>query len=374
MEGSNLLSGGVEELNEIKENLLELRGNQANSATQLEEEEKLEKNIKSLEKEIAEEIQTTVKKRRSEIDDTYDQQIAKIKDRTRKIKERRTRKKSSKVSERINAETASLHAGNNRLKLEAGTIISQKNIPAFCNTKLYYALYSPSCFTDILIIIATILATLMLIPSGVYYLVLAQEKVLYLIITYVITVLLFGGLYVITDHLTKERFLEDIRHIKGIRGNIRANNKKINSIKSNIKKDRDESSYGLQNYDEELAQLEKEEDDLLAQKKDALETFENTTRQVIASEIQGAHEEKLSALRTENDNVSAEVKKTQDKIKALTLKIASEYEPFLGKDLITLDRLESLSNIILAGNAANISEAVAFYRQNMNRQLPENLA
>jgi hypothetical protein len=43
----------------------------------------------------------------------------------------------------------------------------------------------------------------------------------------------------------------------------------------------------------------------------------------------------------------------------------------IGKDLMTLERLESLTNIILAGNAANISEAVSFYRQNMNKPAGE---
>lgn len=371
MEGSNLLSGGADQLNEIKEYLLELRGNQANNISQIEKEETIERSIKSLEKEINEEIQATVKKRRSEIDDTFDQQIAKIRDRMKKIKGRRSRKRNSKVSERMNMETSSLQAENNSLKLEAKTIMNQKRIPSFCNTKLYYALYSPACFTDILIIIASIIITLLLIPCGVYFLLLPEEKIAYMVITYVSTVIFFGGIYLLTGNLTRAKFAAEIRQIGGLRSSIRANKKKISAIKNKIKNDRDESSYGLQSYDEELAKLEKEEDDILAQKKESLETFDNTTKQVIASEIQGMNEEKLSGLRSEYDYASAESKKTEDKIKALTIKIAREYEPFLGKDLVTLERLESLTNIILAGNATNISEAIAFYKQNMNKVTQE---
>jgi hypothetical protein len=365
MEGGNLLSGGVDTLNEIKENLLELRGYQAKDASLIEEEEKLEKSIDSMEKSIAEEVQATTKKRRDEIEDTFDKQIDKTRARMKRIKEKRDKKKSTKVSERISAETASLHTENSRLRLEAKTLFKQKRIPSFCNTKFYYALYSPSCFTDFLIIVGVIMLTLLLIPCGVYFFLLPQEKVPYLIVTYVVTVLLFGGLYIITGNRTKEKFTEDILWVKGIRKNVRVNKKKIGIIKSNIKKDRDESSYDLQTFDEELTKLEQEVAAISVQKKEALGVFDHSTKQVIASEIQGINEEKLSGLKEEYERVSAESKKAEEMIKALTIKMASEYEPFIGKDLMTLERLESLTNILQAGTAMNISEAIAFYRQSM---------
>jgi hypothetical protein len=371
MEGNSLLSGGVDQLNEVKEFLLELRGNQANNDTLIAEEDRLEKSISSLEKVISDEIQATVKKRRDEVADTFDQQIDKTRARMKRIKERRDRKKHTKMSERIDMETASLYAENSHLKLEAGTLLKQSRIPAFVNTKMYYSIYSPSCFTDFLIILAAVLAVLIVIPCGVYYLILPEEKVIYLIITYVFSVLLFGILYVAVGSRTKERFTDEIHKVKAIRRSIRINKKKIAVIKKNIRKDRDDSAYGLQNYDEELAVLEKDISELTTQKKDALAAFDNTTKQVIASEIQGLSEEKLKALKSEYDNVVAETKKAEEKIKALTIKIANEYEPLIGKDLMTLDRLESLTNIILAGTAGNISEAIAFYRQSTSRAAEE---
>jgi len=60
------------------------------------------------------------------------------------------------------------------------------------------------------------------------------------------------------------------------------------------------------------------------------------------------------------------VVKAEDKIKLLTIKVASEYEPLIGKDLMTLDRLDALINIIQAGSADTISEAITFYKQGLN--------
>lgn len=363
MEADNILSGGIEKLNEIKEYLLELNGNMENDRQLKEEAEKLQKAVKGLEKEIADEIAKTIKKRRGEIEDSFDKQIGKIRDKAKKIKEQRSKAKSLKVSERIDAETAELRAEKSRLRLEVETIARQDKLPFFCNSKLYMALYYPSCFTDILLIIVTLVIVLLLIPCGVYFLLL-PAKIIYIILSYVVTVVVLGSLYLAGYNYTRERYDNKLKQIKEIRGRIRESKKKIAAIKRRIKKDRDESGYGLHGYDEELARLDKDEDDILAQKKEALTVFENSTSKIISNEIQELYRDKLASLRNELEQVNVRLNQAEERIKALTLKIASEYEPFLGKDLMNLDRLEALSNIILAGNAATISEAIAFYRQN----------
>lgn len=372
MDGSNLLTGGVDTLNEIKEYLLELHGYEANNKTLADEEDRLEKSINSLEKSIADEIQATVKKRRDEIENTFDKQLDKTRASIRKIKGKRDKRKSKKMSERIDAETALLRSENNRLRLEARSVFDRKGISSLYNTKLFFALYSPSCFSDFLIILIALCTILLLIPCGIYFFLL-PDKIPYLIITYVVTVLLFWGLYVMIGNRTKEKYPEEIKQVKDIRKEIRGIKKKIAIIKNNIKKDRDESGYGLQNFDEELAKLEKEAAEISEQKKAALETFDNTTKQIIAAEIQGINEEKLTNLRNEYDKVSAQAKKTDEMTKALTLKLASEYEPFIGKDLMSIERLDSLINIIQAGSATTISEAISFYRQSMNAGLPSKI-
>ena len=365
MDEGNLLSGGVDKLNEIKENLLELRGYQEKYNNLVSEEDANEKSIQSIEKAAADEVQTTIKKRRSEIESAYDKQIDNTGSHIKKIKDKRDKRKNKKVSERIGEETASLREENHRLKLEAKTIFKQKHVPSYCNTKLYYALYYPKYLKDIFIILLTLILTLLVIPCGIYFFVLPEERILYLVIIYVITVIIFGGLYLLIENHTKDKHSDTIKQVRNLRHEIAMNKKKINAIKADIKKDGDESIYGLENFDEELAKLDKEMAEIAEQKKEALLTFENTTTQVITSEIRKQYEEKLAALRAENDKIVAQAAQAESKVKALTLKIASEYEPFIGKDLITLDRIDSLINIIEAGNAATISEAVQFHRQNM---------
>ena len=122
----------------------------------------------------------------------------------------------------------------------------------------------------------------------------------------------------------------------------------------------------MENFDEELSKLEKETADFSEQKKEALSVFDNSASQVIAAEIKGHYEEKLAGFRTEYEKVHEEAAKTEDKSKLLAIKIARDYEPYIGKDLMTLDRLDALINIIRAGSADTISEALAFYKQGLD--------
>jgi hypothetical protein len=365
MDEGNLLSGGVDKLNEIKETLLELGGYQQKYDTLVLEESKIEKNIQSLEKTAADEVQATVKKRRAEIEVAYDKQLDKSKARVKKIKDKRDKSKSQKVSERINEETASLQEENRRLKLEGKTLFKQKHVPSICNTRIYYALYYPRYFKDMIIIILSLILTLLIVPCGIYFFALPEERILYLVLLYIVTVLVFGGIYLLIGNRTKDKHRDTIKQVGELRHRVLKNKNNIKAIKRSVKKDRDESNYGLENFDDELAKLDSEAADIAEQKKEAILTFENTTVQVITAEIRKQYDDKILGLKTEYDKIKTEVLQTNEKVKALTLGMASEYEPFIGKDLITIERLDSLINIIEAGNAGNISEAVQFYKQNM---------
>ena len=62
-----ILYAGVEELNTIKEHVLELNGYQEKNAELLKEETRLAKLVAGKEKDLADEIENTVKKRKQEL-------------------------------------------------------------------------------------------------------------------------------------------------------------------------------------------------------------------------------------------------------------------------------------------------------------------
>lgn len=66
---------------------------------------------------------------------------------------------------------------------------------------------------------------------------------------------------------------------------MKANDRQADAIKNSINKDKDESAYNLDAYDEKLANLDAEADTIGAEKQEALRAFEADTRQLIIDEI-----------------------------------------------------------------------------------------
>ncbi len=365
MEG-NILSGGVDELNTVKESLLKLNVYKENNDVLVTEETKLEKNIQSKEKAISDEIISTTKKRKDEIDAAYNEQIDKTRTRIKKIRSKKEKSKNQKVSERIELETADLREEHRQLLAESKSIFKQNQVPSFCNTKLYYALFLPKGMGDIIIICLTLLLTLLAIPSGIYFLLLPDKEMIYLVLIYFITVVFFGGTYMLIDNNTKDKHRDSINRVRVIRNNIVNNKKKRNQIRKRILKDRDESPYGLEKFNQELQELDNEINSITEQKKDALAIFENTTRFVIGEEIKVRNQEELTVLKKEYDRVYAEIKKMEENIKLLSMGIASNYEAYLGKEFMSVEKLDLLADLMTSNNLTTISEAVAFYKQEDN--------
>lgn len=365
MEGDNLLSAGIDKLSEMLENLLELEEYKNQLTNSSAEEKRLTVSKKDLEKSMEEEVVATVKKRRKEIEDTFEGQIDKVKAKIKKSKDKRDKFKNSKVSERIDLETAPLKDENKKLKMEAKNIFRLKHVPSLFNTRIFFALYFPKHFTDIMIIMGILLITILVIPCTIYFFILPEQKILYLIVIYLISAAIYFAIYVTIGNLVKDKHMEELTQVRGVKDNIRVNKKKIKGIRYSIKKDRDESTYGLEEFDENLANLEKEIADILDQKKEALSAFDSSTSHVISESIRSPYNEKMSAVSEEYDKAKKTSADMEEKVKALTLKIANEYEPYIGKDLMNIDNLGTLSNIINAGNATTISEAIFYYKKGM---------
>jgi hypothetical protein len=367
MEDKNLLSGGVNQLHEIKENLLDLHEYKLKYEALVQDEGRLSKSIQSLEKEMAEEIVHVTRKRRQEIENTYGEQISKIGVRIKRIKEKRDKSKDAKVSERIETETASYKEENKQLRLDIKTVCKQKHIPAICKTRIYNALYFPDKILDYLLLLCMLFLAFLAIPCSIYSFALPDEQLLYLVMIYTVVIIVFFIFYFLIGNEEKTKYMKEIIQIKEIREKIKNNNKNIAVIRKNIRRDRDESFYGLENYDEDMEKLEKEVEAVTRQQREAVTIFNNTTSQLIASDIKSRNEGKLTGLKADYDRISTETVEAEDKMNELTLKIASQHEPFIGKDFMTCERLDKLIAIMEAGDANTISDAIVLYKQGENK-------
>ncbi|MDF2610745.1 MAG: hypothetical protein K0R92_2219 [Lachnospiraceae bacterium] len=358
----NILSQGVEELQKVKDSLIKLDEYKNENDSLVIEENRLERTIQGKEKAVSDEIASTVRKRKDEIDTTYDEQIGKIQSRSKKIKNKKEKSKSVKITERIEAETADLRDESRQMHLDSKNIFKQDKVPAICNSRLFYALFMPKGLGDLFILFTSLLIFLLAIPCGIYFLLLPQEKVLYLILIYFITVIIFLAIYKVIENKTKDKHREAIRQVRKIRTNLIMNKRKQNIIKKRIRKDTDESVYGLEKFDEELKQTEQELSTLANQKKEALAEFDNTTKTVITEEIKSRYQEELTTIKNDYESVCSKVKLAEENIRTLSLEIASKYEAYLGKEFMVPEKLDELAELMTQNNLATISEAIAEYR------------
>lgn len=358
----NILSGGIKELEAVKQKLTDLTACQNQNESLEIQEARLEKSIKGKEKDIADEIGTTLRQRKEEIEKTYDAQLDLTRQQIKKIKSRKLKSKTEKVNERIDNETAGAKEEYRLFNLEIKDLYKSNRIPLLLHNRLFYALFFPGKPLDFLVIVLAVAFLLLALPYFIYTMVLPQEKLIFLFLIYALIVLVFGGAYLMIENNIKNRNQSAFTRIQKIRRQMAATRRAIKNIRKGILKDKDESTYDLEDFDRELEELEQELVSINAGKKDALSTFENSTRNVIREEISQQHQEELLGLKKEYAAVYNDIKEVQESIRNLSLEIASEYEAYIGKEFLTKEKLEILLQLMQEKNIPTISEAIACYK------------
>ncbi len=355
-------------LEDAKEAVVELNDFSKKEDQLRQEAARLEKLLAAEKKAVNDTINSTVKKRRDEIQSSYDTEISKLQDKLKKTRSRREKAKNQGMKERIKEETLELHEHNRELKVRMKTLFQQERVPFFCHSNFYYAMYFPRGAKEVFTLLLTFVICFGLIPYGVY-LILPEKKTLYLALIYGAAVLIFGGIYILIGNLTKDRHLNALKEGRSIRSLIDSNNKKIAVITSSIKKDRNEKVYDLQKFDDEIAQLNQDLEETSRKKKDALNTFENVTKTIITDEIMGNSRPKLDALAESQQEAEDRLRYTETIIKEKKIYITDTYESYLGKEFLVPDKLEELKKIMENGTAVNLSEAMDEYRNRGKKQI-----
>lgn len=341
----------VQELDELKQKEKMLKG--------LEKE--LENSLKSKKKEVADTIAQTVKKRSDEIAKSYDTEIGKAEDRLKKVRSKREKAKNQGEKERIAEETQSLNKENQDLKSQMKTIFHANRVPGYCSSNLYYSLYFTKGFKELMAMLITLLIFFLVIPVGIYFAI-PERQTLYLVGIYVAVIIVFGGIYIKIGNSTKMKHMDALKEGRAIRDRIKENKKKMKAITKSIRKDKNETVYNLEKFDDEIAQLNQDVAQTERQKKEALNTFETVTKNIISDEIMGNHKDEITSIETDLAKTTADLKETQNAAMAKALYITDNFEIYAGKDFMTLERLEALEEIITGGRAANISEAIIVFK------------
>ncbi len=334
------------------------------------QQKKLTRNIASEEKSIAEEIASTIKKRRQEIQATYDDRIDDNRARRKKVANKRDKKKEERMDKRFHEETKDIRDNNKALQVEMQTLLRKYKLPSFCGRKLYFALFYARTAKEVGTKLLAFLLGFGGIPALVTFLVkefvldkkqninMAFWCVLIAAATFVLLLLIYFAIY----SKTKLAHADELAQARSIRDKMIANQRQTAAIRHSINKDRDDSQYNLEAYDEKLVSLDKEADAIGEDKQDALKTFEDETTRMITDEINGRRLPALEALKEEKKNLEREVAAEEKRFSDQLLLVTNKYAAFLGEDLCRKDRLEDLITIMEEGQADTVSEAIAIYK------------
>lgn len=349
-------------LTEAREALNQLESARARQAELELSEKRQAKTLAAEKKTVEDTVNSTVKKRSDELASSYDSEISRLQDAMKKIRAKREKAKQQGIKERIEAQTAPFREENKEMNNKIKAILKQDQAPALCNSTLFYALYFPRSVKEVLTMIAAFLVCCVGIPCGIFWL-LPEKKTLWLILIYLGVIIVFGGLYIVIGNVTKDAHRAALLEAGQVRRAMAKNRRKMNSIRRSIRREKSEEHYDLSSFDKELADKEKEKEELTAKKEEAMAYFVSTTKPAITEEIVSGSRERIAQLETAHDQTKKDMDENAAYIKKAGLHLSNDYESYIGKEFMQADKLEALIRILQDGQAANITEAEALYRQ-----------
>lgn len=333
------------------------------------QEKSLKKSIISEEKSIQDEINQTIKRRKNEIEREYDVQIDANKARSKSVNAKRDKTKNKRIGERVSNETAELAEENRQYQVEMRTLFKAKHLPSFARSGYFYCLYMPKKVTEYLVMILTILAAFAGIPSLIYLLgklvifknnpkMLAYGSVLIsALVLFVITLI-----YVIIFNIVKVKNYDTLKEGRHIRDEIEANKRQMRAIKNKINKDKDDSQYGLDKYDDKLLELDEELNEISREKQDAMTAFENETKPVLINEVNDRRLPIIDDMKARLHKLEEDISLLDDDIKNSSLAVANNYGAILGREFCTSEKVDDLISLMEDGTADTVSEAIAAYK------------
>jgi len=355
----SILSGSVEDLKRVQVQLKQQDHLDQMIETAHVDKQRLQKDIETEEKLLADNIESTINKRREELTGTFDKEIEKDLNRLKTIRNNREKAKSKGINERIIQETDALSMENRRIHEEIRTVFKQKGIWKRCDSKFFYSLYYARGIGERFISLITWALGLILIPLAGYWLLPWPKWAR--IILWIGIAAIFISIYIGVRIKTKNLYHSTFKDMRLLRNKIDYNNRMIREIKKKIKNDKNEEHYDLENFDDEIAKLEDSINQVAARKTQALAEFESNSRQVIIQEITNRDKERIESLKNKALALAKNVLELERKSKELKADIMADYGAYLGAEFMSVEKTQILIDIMTESHIQTVHEARVKY-------------
>lgn len=323
--------------------------------------EDISRNVKEAQQAVQDEIDSRVKNSSDAVCAGFDKAIVSDREKLKEVQAKRDKAKMAGVKERIAVETAEIRKENDTLRNQVKDAFAQENIPMFCNSRIYIALYRTKRLTDVLIYLLCIAFIYAAVPFLLS--IIPQFPLWGMILYYVIVILIQSFVNKMIVEKTLVRHADTIDMAKKVKEQIEGNRKKIKKIAKNIRTDNNEEMYGLHEFDSKMDEIREDIKRIEREKEKALEDFEATVKPDIIAEIENRENERIAAMKAEMEKKSSEHLRLENLVKEQRIYISSNYEAYLGKEYVTIDKLTELKQVMISGGAETVAQALAVYRE-----------
>lgn len=361
MNEMEFLNGGISELQMMMNDLntREESINQVNAVAN--EGKRLEKALQQEQDNLAKDIQSTLK---TELANATVEEDRIIRDNTRKIREvksDRSKAKERGIRDRIENETQALVEENRDLHRLIRKNFRENNLPAYCDTKWFYALYCTQSAVDWIVKILVFIMGLVVIPGIIIELVDRHWFIEFLL--WAILIVVFIAVYITIYLLTKDRDTGILEEMRVNRYKILDNEKEIKKIKKGIKADTDESLYNLGEFDEEIDALQNNIEQTTKAREQKIKDFEENKKQQVIDKVNEAHAEIIEKIKSDIAAKTEEYNAATAKANEIQKMVADNYGQILAPQYMNKQTCQRMMELIQSGQAANIGQALQIIRQ-----------
>ena len=363
----NILSGDVSTLREYRALVEDYNNSKVLNDQAKAEEKRLEKELAINKKNLKDDIEITIKKRRNEVSDKFDQEIDKDESKLRKIRGQRSKAKNKGIKARIAEETADLSAQNDELKANIRAALKGGNLSSLCGSAFYLSLFFTKGIGEVFFCGLMIILTCLIFPALLFLILPCEnlshdvQKVVIAVIYFVVFVSVFL-IYKVIENNTKHKQKDVLLSVRSLRDQLDGNNRQIRKIAKSIRKDKNEDMYNLGDFDVKLQDLENDIAIISQNKADALKVFDETTRPAIVSEIEGRELPRIEELEAKYNEIVARHAELEDTVKQLGIKLSTEYESYVDKSFSDVAKIDELIAFMENGQATTVAEAIQAYK------------
>lgn len=321
---------------------------------------KAQEDQENLKKKVDDTQQERIRQARDELDTSFDEKLSACQNEIRETRQKRAEAREEAVNHRILEETQPLDEENDGIQAHINELYTDNRIPKFIRCHFMAAVFFPRSAADWVMDLALGVVFIFALPLVICWylnqnpLILAAANAAYFTAIF--------GIYQYVLHHYMINCRNIILEAEGCKAKIRKNLKKKNEIAAEIHKSTDDTPYNLTEFDDKVTEIESRMKGILADRREAIETFESETRDQLLQVVQVEFSEETAQAEKKLADAEKEDQDAEERLQKAKQQISDVYEPVFGKDLLNRAKLNELADYCSQNPSLTVEQAVENFR------------